>query len=235
MRWLQSLTAQTDPDHDNVATLIAAKITTTAPLAGGGLLKSSPTIYLNKSGVDSGEYGDATHVSHITVDPFGRITKAESVLIEGVTADLSVEHDGAPVTTGTTKINFTGSNVHVTTATAGEADIAVDIIYLTVGGFASTSFITFSGLAVTQPTAGTVNVAWTPVLTVTGPGGGPVAATAALGFTGRGLSLSSPGAGEAVLALDLNAVLWAPLCTGDLPGPTLVASEDGTCIMVEIL
>jgi len=50
-------------------------------LTGGGDLSTNRTISLDTSGVTASTYGDATHVSQIAFDAFGRATSASSVAI----------------------------------------------------------------------------------------------------------------------------------------------------------
>ncbi len=83
MRFLQDHNLLIGDNTDEVATLSAATINVTAPITGGGLVKTSPIVGLANSGVTPSVYGDATHSPQITVDAHGLITHAEDVLISG--------------------------------------------------------------------------------------------------------------------------------------------------------
>lgn len=85
-----------------VAAILGVRITTTAPIAGGGTLLNLQPISHNNSGVAPGTYGDTTHIPIITVDAKGHVDSVTLATIAPGASGSSVAVIGVanPVDTG---------------------------------------------------------------------------------------------------------------------------------------
>lgn len=184
MRFLQAHNLLIGDATDELAVLDAAQIHVTTPITGGGLLKSSPTIGFANSGVVAGTYGDATHVGQFTVDIHGIVSSATNVPIS-IPSALEVDHNGTMVLTNVSNLNFTGSNITVSSPSAGHVDVAVTasptLEVDNAGGTVATAvnFLKFTGayVTVTNPSANHALVditvpthIWAPAVTGVLPG-----------------------------------------------------------------
>lgn len=103
------------PSGGGITNFLRADGAWAAPLptgaAGGDLTGTYPNPILVPTGVTPGTYGDATHVSQVTVDTKGRVTTAASVTITGA---------GSTGATGATGATGPGGSTGATGATGPE-------------------------------------------------------------------------------------------------------------------
>lgn len=206
----------------------------------GGPITTTGTVALADTTVTPGTYGDATHVSQVTVDQQGRITGASSVAItaggSGTVTSVSV----------TTANGVSGSVATPTTTPA----ISLTLGAITPTSVAASSTVTGSNLSGTNTgdqtnitgNAGTVttingHIAAGTNVTVTGTGttGSPytINSTAAGGvtsFTGDGTVLNNSASTGAVTAALSSAGPYSVLgnATGSSAAPTYGFGMQGT-------
>lgn len=83
------------PASGNLATFSGASTITNGDLSGDVTTSGTLVTTLASSGATAGTYGDATHVSRVTVDAKGRVTSASSVAATGVSGSYGAGWSGS--------------------------------------------------------------------------------------------------------------------------------------------
>ena len=102
--------SSTPLNRTSVAAIVAATPSgVTSIIAGtgltGGTITSTGTIALGASGAVAGTYGDATHVSQVTINAQGQVTGAASVAISAGSS-LAIKDHGTTRTSAAASLNF---------------------------------------------------------------------------------------------------------------------------------